>query len=76
MKAHSLKCVDDLEMIHQNAYQAERARARDSKGYSRYPEFRDFFDRQKVIDRLEGRTPEKHDILDPLREFYASKGGN
>lgn len=56
MEAHGLKQIDDLYLIKRLAWENQQATATDKKGKSAFKGFDDFFDYQKAIDRLLGKT--------------------
>ena len=74
MKAHNLQFVDEMYMLHMQAFKKFQVRARKKSGRPVYRSFDKFYNYRKEVDRvMSGNKAEENDKFADLRRFVSQQ---
>lgn len=74
MKAHNLQFVDEMYMLHMQAFKNFQVRARKKSGRPVYRSFDKFYNYRKEVDRvMSGNKAEENDKFADLRRFVSQQ---
>ena len=74
MKAHNLQFVDEMYMLHMQAFKNFQVRARKKRGRPVYRSFDKFYNYRKEVDRvMSGNKAEENDKFADLRRFVSQQ---
>ena len=74
MKAHNLRFVDEMYMLHMQAFKNFQVRARKKSGRPVYRNFDKFYNYRREVDRvMSGNKAEENDKFADLRRFVSQQ---
>lgn len=74
MKAHNLQFVDEMYMLHMQAFKNFQVRARKKSGRPVYRNFDKFYNYRREVDRvMSGNKAEENDKFADLRRFVSQQ---
>lgn len=74
MKAHNLQFVDEMYMLHMQAFKNFQVRARKKSGRPVYRSFDKFYSYKREVDRvMNGNKAEENDKFADLRRFVSQQ---